>query len=361
MRRHYLDNLRWGTGLLVVLYHVVYMYNGIITAGVVGPFAPVQYQDAVQYLLYPWFMVLLFVVSGVSARLSLNRQTPRAFAARRTEKLLVPSTLGLLAFQWVLGYFNMALAGAFESLPAGLLAPVLWLILALSGCGVLWYVQMLWLFSMALALLRRFERGRLYRLCGRLGPAALAALGLPLWAAAQVLNAPYIAVYRFGIYGFAFLLGYFVFAHEEVVARLAAHPLPYCAAALVLGVVYTLRWFGRDYATPPAVNCPLAISFAWAAVLAAFAAAKRRADATGPLAGWLGRHSFGLYVLHYPPLAAAAWAMDRFLQLPAGVCYLLAGAAAFGGGYLLEAAISRTPVFCWLVLGIRKEKDHVPG
>ena len=48
----------------------------------------------------------------------------------------------------------------------------------------------------------------------------------PLWAAAQVLNAPYIAVYRFGIYAFAFMLGYFVFAQEEVIERLAAHPLP---------------------------------------------------------------------------------------------------------------------------------------
>ena len=31
MRRHYLDNLRWATVLLVVLYHVIYMYNGVIT------------------------------------------------------------------------------------------------------------------------------------------------------------------------------------------------------------------------------------------------------------------------------------------------------------------------------------------
>ncbi len=360
MRRHYLDNLRWATVLLVVFYHVIYMYNGVITAGVVGPFAPAQPQDAVQYLLYPWFMVLLFVVSGVSARLELERRGPKAFAARRTEKLLVPSTLGLLAFQWILGYFNMALAGAFDALPA-LPAPVLWLIMAVSGCGVLWFAQMLWIFSMALALLRRFETGRLYRLCGQLGLLSLAALGLPLWAAAQVLNTPYVVIYRFGIYSFAFLLGYFVFVHESVVARLAAHPLPFCAAAAALCAAYTLRWYGQNYAAPPAVNCPLAIAFAWAAVLAAFACMKRWGDRTGPLPAWLGRRSFGLYVLHYLPLAAAAWGMDRFLCLPAPVCYLLAAAAAFGGGYGLNALISKAPVLRWCVLGKRKEKDHVSG
>ena len=51
MRRHYLDNIRWITVGLVVLYHVIFMYNGVVTTGVIGPFWEVQYQDAVQYLL----------------------------------------------------------------------------------------------------------------------------------------------------------------------------------------------------------------------------------------------------------------------------------------------------------------------
>ena len=98
MRRCYLDNIRWITGILVVFYHVIYLYNGVLPIGVIGPFRDVQYQDAIAYLLYPWFMVILFVVSGVSARLSLERRTPREFLRLQTRKLLVPSTLGLLAF-----------------------------------------------------------------------------------------------------------------------------------------------------------------------------------------------------------------------------------------------------------------------
>ena len=34
MRRHYLDNIRWITVGLVVLYHVIFMYNGVVTAGI---------------------------------------------------------------------------------------------------------------------------------------------------------------------------------------------------------------------------------------------------------------------------------------------------------------------------------------
>ena len=65
-RKLYLDNIRWMTVVLVVIYHVVYMFNGVQPFGVIGPFREHQLQDCFQYLVYPWFMALLFVVSGMS-------------------------------------------------------------------------------------------------------------------------------------------------------------------------------------------------------------------------------------------------------------------------------------------------------
>ena len=91
MRKHYVDNIRWMTVVFVVIYHVIYMYNGVVKASVAGPFQEVQYQDVVQYILYPWFMVLLFIVSGMCARYYLEKHTDREFVRSRTRKLLVPS------------------------------------------------------------------------------------------------------------------------------------------------------------------------------------------------------------------------------------------------------------------------------
>lgn len=79
MRKLYIDNIRWITVVLVVLYHVIYMFNGIETFGVIGPFSDVQYQDAFQYIVYPWFMLLLFVISGMSARYELVRRSEKEF------------------------------------------------------------------------------------------------------------------------------------------------------------------------------------------------------------------------------------------------------------------------------------------
>lgn len=105
-RKLYLDNIRWMTVVLVVIYHVVYMFNGVQPFGVIGPFREHQLQDCFQYLVYPWFMALLFVVSGMSARYYLQSHTTKQFLKDKTRKLLVPSTIGLFVFQWLLGIEN---------------------------------------------------------------------------------------------------------------------------------------------------------------------------------------------------------------------------------------------------------------
>ena len=55
MRKHYLDNIRWVTVVIVLLYHVLYMYNAEGTLGGVGKITSlsVQHYDALMYLVYP--------------------------------------------------------------------------------------------------------------------------------------------------------------------------------------------------------------------------------------------------------------------------------------------------------------------
>ena len=60
-------------------------------------------------------------------RFCLEGCLDKAFLKKRTQKLLVPSTIGLFVFQWILGYYNM----------------------------------MLWLFSVILVVIRKLEKDRL--------------------------------------------------------------------------------------------------------------------------------------------------------------------------------------------------------
>jgi peptidoglycan/LPS O-acetylase OafA/YrhL len=363
MRKYYLDNIRWITIVLVVIYHVIYMFNGVQTYGVIGAFGEVQYQDSLLYLLYPWFMVLLFVVSGMSSRYYLEKHTEKEFIKSRTGKLLVPGTIGVIVIGWIQGYYNMLISNAFETFDiTAIPKPVSFLILVLSGIGVLWFVQILWIFSLVLVLVRKIEKDRLYNLCKRCGIIGLLLLGIIVYLAAQVLNTPIITVYRFGIYGAAYFIGYFVLSHDEVTDRLSEFWMPVGIIALVAGIAYTILYFGENYAEEPFINNVLACTYGWLATLAVIAFMKVHGNIENVFTRQMNKKSWGLYIFHYLPLSMTAWYLHIYASgLPAVCHYVLTLVAGFAGAVLLYEIISRIPILRWCVLGIKKEKKDVQG
>ena len=356
MRKAYLDNIRWITVVLVVIYHVIYMFNGVTQYGVIGPFSENQPQDVFQYIVYPWFMLLLFVVSGMSACFELNKVTVGEFVRKRTRKLLVPSTIGLLVWGWTTGYYNMLIGGAFEQMGA-VPKPVLFLIMCISGTGPLWYIQMLWIFSILLLAIRKVENDRLRRLCKDAGIVVALALTVVIYGAAQILNTPVVVVYRFGIYGAGFLIGYFVFSHDEVMDRLERNWMLLSFLGIASGVLFVAMFWGRPYPDHEVLDTFVCNLFAWLGTLGVLAFMKKWGGFTNSFTDWMKKQSFGLYVFHYLPIAASAWYLKLYApQLSPVIIYLLVGVSGFAGAVLLNTVISKIPVIRWCVLGIGREK-----
>lgn len=356
MRKLYLDNIRWITVVLVVVYHVIYMYNGIETAGVLGPFREgIQYQDLFQYIVYPWFMLLLFVIAGMCSRYYLETHTHREFLKSRTVKLLVPSTIGLFVFQWILGYFNMMISGAWEQMSV-VPNPILYLIMCVSGTGPLWFIQLLWLYSVMLVGIRNMEKDRFYTLCGKANVFVLLLLTMLVWGAAQILNAPMIVVYRFGIYGVAFLIGYFVLSHETVIEKLKKAWVPLVIAAGLFMVGFVCIYWQAPYAEHVVLDTFLCNAYAWIATLAIIAFMSVHGNVDDAICKFMNQQSWGLYLLHYLPLAASAWYLqDLAINMPPVLVYLLVALFAFVGAYILNAVIRRVPILRWCVLGMKKK------
>lgn len=137
MRKKYLDNLRLTVVVMVAIYHVIYFYNG--TNGT-------SLMDAYLYFVYPWFMFIIFLISGMSSYYYLENHDIKEFIKARTKKLLVPSTIGVILFGYPQGYLNMYFANALDNIPAGIPFIIKYLIICLSGIGVMWTMQMLWFF-----------------------------------------------------------------------------------------------------------------------------------------------------------------------------------------------------------------------
>lgn len=358
-RKIYLDNIRWITVCIVVIYHVIYMFNGVQPFGVIGAFEKDQLQDAFQYFVYPWFMALLFVVSGMSARYYLERHNTKEFIKDKTRKLLVPSTIGLFVFHWILGYYNMQISGSFNSFQK-VPGVIKYVIMAVSGIGVLWYIQVLWILSMLLLLIKRFEKNRIWNLGEKTSVWFLLLLTMGLYGSAQILNTPIVTVYRFGIYGFCFFTGYFIFSHDEVVERLSGWWKLFMIMAAGTGIFYTVYYFGENYAVEPVINNPIACVYCWFAILAILAFMKKYGNWKNKVAQWMCQKSWGIYVFHYLPLAMTAYYLNKFaLKLPTVIVYLIVGISSFAGALLLNELIRRIPVIRWCVLGIKNRKEDL--
>ena len=367
MRKHWIDNLRWVTVLLVLFYHVIYFYNNKGVFGGIGGFGEYpecpQYQDVVMYLLYPWFMPLLFLLAGISARYALQKYDGKAWFKARTRKLLVPGTVGLFVFQWMVGYFNTVVADRadiFEGIPGA----VKYGIMAVSGIGPLWFIQLLWLLSLVLLLLRKLDRNeRFLTWCGRANIVWIIMLGVLFWLGEQTLvKQPrpesldgLYNLYKPFFYLVPFLMGYFVFSHDAVQEKVKNAWIPLAACAAIAGVALIVTTFGQDNTSPQYMGSPLNCLYGWLTCLALMGWFNARFDRTGKFAGYMTRTSFGLYIVHYLVIASLGYMMKMHTQLPPVAMYLILTVAVFTLSPLIYEILHRIPFVRWAVFGERKK------
>ncbi len=359
MRKHWIDNLRWVTVLLVLFYHVIYFYNNKGVFGGIGGFGDgPQYQDVVMYILYPWFMPMLFILAGISARYALEKRSGKEWFKARTRKLLVPGTIGLFVFHWMVGYFNSAAANA--DIPAGLPLPVMWIIWSISGTGPLWFVQVLWLLCLVLLAVRALDRkDQFWTWCGKAGIVWTILLGVLFWAGEQTLvrnPRPESAdglwnLYKPLFYLIPFLLGYFVFSHEEVQEKVEKAWNPLMACAVIAGGILIGTTFGQDNTSPQYLGSPLNCLYGWLMCLAMMGWFKAKFDRTSPFAGYMTRSSYGIYIVHYLVIASLGYMMKTYTQLPPWSMYVILTVAVFSLSPLIYEVIRRIPVVKWCVLG----------
>ena len=367
MRKHWMDNLRWVTVLLVLLYHVFYFYNNKgVFGGIGGVGDGPQYQDVVMYFLYPWFMPLLFLLSGISARYALEKHSAGEWLKARTRKLLVPGTIGLFVFQWMTGYFNTAVSSYVSGttmLPEGVPDVVKYFAWSLSGIGPLWFIQLLWVLCLVLLAVRALDKkDKLWTACSQLNIVWLILLGVLFWAGEQTLirsPRPESAdglynLYKPLFYLIPFLLGYFVFSHDEVQKKLADAWAPLMACALISGGVLIGTTFGQDNTTPQYLGSPLNCIYGYLMCLAMMGWFQAKFNRTGKVAGYMTRSSYGIYIVHYLVIASLGYMMKVYTQLPPAAMYVLLTLAVFTLSPLLYELLRRIPFVRWCALGIKK-------
>lgn len=353
MRKYYLDNIRWFTVILVLIYHVFYMFNGVGILGSIPGAKNIAVFDTAAAVLYPWFMVLLFIIAGVSARYALQKRTNGQFLRERAVKLLLPSTLGVFVLHWITGYLNIKMGGGLAYIPSALLYPIS----AISGTGPLWFTQMLFIFSCILILLRTIDKSdKIWTFCQKINIPVILLLFLVIFAAAQILNMPVLTMYRFGIYFASFLIGYYMFSHEKVQELIEKIRIPILCLAIISAVFYTIRYGGSDFTAPSCLQSLITNFYLWFAVLAVFGYGRKYFNFETAFTRYMTKSSFGIYVLHYPVLIVTCYFLCYYFDFPAIWNYIIAFSAEIILTFLLYELIKRIPLIRYIVLGVKKTK-----
>lgn len=353
MRKYYLDNIRWATIILVLVYHVCYMFNGVSVPGSIPEAANVPAFDTLACIVYPWFMVLLFVVAGMSARYSLQKRTGKQFIKERAVKLLIPSTLGLFIIHWITGYLNIKMGGGLAYIPPALVYPIS----AISGIGPLWFIQMLFLFSCILILLVKIDQSdKLWTLCRKADLPIILLLSVLIWSSAQILNMPVLTTYRFGIYLTSFLIGYFIFSHDEVQAIVEKIHIPMLCLAATTAVLYALYYHGSNYTSPQCLQSIITNLYLWIVILAVIGCSRKYFNQQTVFTQYMTKSSFGIYILHYPVLIVTCYILHYYFDFPAIWNYVIALIIEIVMTFAVYEVIKRLPVLRYFVLGITNKR-----
>lgn len=350
LRKYYLDNIRWAVVLLVMIYHVFYLFNGVGILGGIPGAKNIPAFDTAACVIYPWFMVLLFIVAGISARYSLEKRGEKQFIKERAVKLLIPSTLGLFVVHWITGYLNIKMGGGLSYIPAALIYPIS----VISGIGPLWFIQMLFLFSCILALLRKIDKeDKMGTFCEKITVPMVTLLFLLLFGAAQILNMPVLTIYRFGIYFVSFLVGYYILSQEKIQEGLEKICLPALCLAVIGAAFYAFYYGGSDFTSSACLQSMITNLYLWVIVLAVIGCGKKYCDHETPFTRYMTGSGFGIYILHYPILLAICYTLHYHFDFPAIWNYVIALILEIVITFAAFEIIKRIPVIRYLVLGIK--------
>lgn len=300
MRKHYIDNLRWIILLILIPYHTAQAWNTWGEPNYVF-FEGNRLISSIIVFFSPYFMPLLFVLAGISTRFALQKRTSKEYLVERLKRLCIPLLFGTIVFVPIMSYigdkFNYSYGDGFLKHYGVFFTKFTDLTGADGGfsLGQFWFLLYLLIISVVsveiIALAKRFlsesEKAIPFWL--------IFVLGLPLPLISEWLS---IGGKSLVEYTYLFMLGYFVFADEEIVSKAEKNSLLLFGIGLVATIlnVYLFLWSDKEYSI---LNTITKYISEWVMVIALIGLAKRYLNFSGKISDYMNRRSFLFYIYHF--------------------------------------------------------------
>ncbi len=314
MRRNYIDNLRSLAILLLFPVHTLMLWNDFGTKFYIW-MGESRLLSTLIVLINPWFMPLLFVLAGVSARYALEKRTYKAFVAQRVWRLLLPFLCGMLLY---VPFQSLFARKFFYGCKDGLLAHWQYFfthITDFSGYdggftpGHLWFILFLFVISMvSLPLFRFLPYHKSAKKVEKLPAWGILLLFIPIWLLYYLGN---VGGFSIGKDLALYLAGYYLFSSDEVLQTLERNgkwlAVLWGGSMAALGVLYYKYAYYGDFW----VNW-----VGWLSILMLLILGKRCMNRCNCFTAYLCGASYPIYLLHQTILVVLAYYVVQAVQNP---------------------------------------------
>ncbi len=300
MRKHYIDNLRWITLLILVPYHTAMAWNVWAEPNYIY-FEGNRFISSIIVFFSPYFMPLLFVLAGISTKFALQKRTNKEYLIERVKRLFIPFLFGTIVLMPIMAYladrFNCSYSGGFLEHYAIFFTKYTDLIGADGGfsLGQFWFLLYLLIISVVgvgiIALLERFVSKAeitipFWFVC---------VLGLPLPLLSELLS---IGGKSLVEYIYLFMLGYFIFADEKIISKAEKNCWLLFGIGLAATIlnVYLFIWADKEFAL---LNTMTKYVSEWIMIIALIGLSKRFLDFSGKVSNYMNKRSFLFYIYHF--------------------------------------------------------------
>ena len=321
-RKNYIDNLRNLTILLLFPVHTFMIWNDFGSRFYIWQ-GENKILSTLIVLVNPWFMPMLFILAGMSARYALDKRTNREFIAQRISKLLVPFVSGmviLVPFQtfYARKYFDNYDGSLFDNWKYffthltdfsgydGAFTP-----------GHLWFILFLFLISIISLILFQFiPYEKALDRVEKMPAFGVVLLFIPVWLMYYLGN---FGGFSIGKNLALYLIGYYVLSNDSIMNKLEKN-IGWLSCLCVIGTIISAAMYYKfSYYGDLWVNF-----IGWISVLLLLVLGKKLLNERTGFTEYFNRASYPIYILHQSILVAVAYYIvqisDILLVQVFGIC-----------------------------------------
>lgn len=359
MRKYYIDNLRWMCIVLLLPFHAAMAWNSWGEGNYIY-YESNKVLSSFIMLIGQWYMPLLFVLAGMSARYALKKRSYGSFAMERVKKLLIPLISGMLTVVAVMTYFADRSLNDYQGNFLQHYGVFFTKFTTLTGYDGGWTPAHLWfllyLFIISMVCLGIIALQRKYKSDFRLNRIPVVMISLMVLLVAVADQALVIADKSICKFMVLFLIGYYVFSEEENLEKVSKHRYCFWGIMLIscIATTYMFIWC-NDY---DRIACNIFSYLAcWFGILALIGSARLHLNMDNRLTRYFIKRSFLIYIFHFIWLVIGQFYLTPYVEMTAMV-YFVSWITAFILTLVTCEAVIRIPGIRWM-FGMKKNKEKI--